>query len=113
MKTLESAKAQVSALQVRFSIAQNPKEKRELNRDFLKLKPLLLILQSGANEQSLRKQLEQEERKLEIISKRVSEMVAELSRGGGYSADLQKRLEAEYNVKDIKSRIELLREILN
>lgn len=112
MKTLESVKAQVSALQVRFSTVQNPKEKRGLNRDFLKLKPLLLILQSGVNEQSLRKQLEQEERKLKIISKRVSEMVAELSRGG-YSADLQKRLEAEYDVKDIKSRIELLREILN
>ncbi|OJV23462.1 MAG: hypothetical protein BGO30_09255 [Bacteroidetes bacterium 41-46] len=83
MKTLESVKAQVSALQARFSTAKNPKEKRNLNRDFLKLKPLLLILQSGMNEQSLRKQLEQEERKLEIISKRVSEMVAELSRGGG------------------------------
>lgn len=81
MKTLESVKAQVSLLQIRFSTAGD-KEKRKLNRDFLKLKPLLLILQSGVNEQSLRRQLEQEERKLEIVSKRVSEIVAELSRGG-------------------------------
>lgn len=116
MKTLSSVISEVRALQIQYSSTKDLKEKKKLSADFLKLKPLLLILQSGVSEDSLKKQLEAEERRLDILEERIETKIKELSSGGGYVEihnQLRKRLESEYLIKDIEKRISVLKSILD
>lgn len=114
MKTLEQVSNQMKNLQSQFVLTNDKSQRRSLQAHYSKLRPILLVLQSGMTEDALRNQLFSQEQKLEVITKRINSQVEELERSGSYGAyGLRKRLESEYNIKDIEARIELLRDILN
>lgn len=114
MKTLESIKSQIVKIERMYSLTKDKKEQRAYMNTHAKLKPVLLILSTGISEESLRRQLSNEEQRLSVFKQRIENEIGGLPEGKTFlSYEIRKRLENEYNIKDIESRIEQLRDILN
>ncbi|MPL74366.1 hypothetical protein SDC9_20238 [bioreactor metagenome] len=114
MKTLESVSNQIKDLRNQFAYTNDKSKRRSLQASFARLKPVLLILQSGITEESLRKQLLSQEQRLEAVTSRINDQVEEMEKKGSLGTyAYRKKLESDFNVSDIESRIELLCYILN
>lgn len=109
MKSFEDIQAQHKALQQELSRVKPQKEKRRLEAEWQKIKPLYLILMNRPSEKSLRKQLEDQKNKLKVIEERYKEWKPW---GGSITGNLRAQYDKLMGVSEIKSKIKLLETIL-
>ena len=110
MRTYKSALEEFNSLVTDFSRAGIAKtEKRRLKMRYLKLKPVLLILQTEPREEFLKAQLEEQTRKLKVLEDRYDSWLASNASKHDNPAAAYR---AEVGIGDIKKRIRILKDIL-
>lgn len=109
MKKYKQILKEVTTLQGAFNIAAG-QEKKRLEREYQKIKPELLILETNPKESTLQKQLKEQQHKLEIIESRYDQWAE--TNASKHDNPL-KAYRLEMGVSTIKTRINTLSKILN